>query len=187
MFNTAFNRHLTKDDTSRVAGFVGTPNPSALVDRQIKEITPHRQTYQLAPTMYTKTGAQEKALSFKSFQEQLTLMGVDINQYPSWGSTLKFNWVPPVNIDMLVNYQNYYWSPVDQTQQPQYFTIENRCNKASSKAVAYQNVLNQRGSVFAINHVNVATNAFILATKLDDLFVAGLTFYTTDSTNIICV
>lgn len=183
MYETVFNRHLTKDDTQRVAGFVGVRNQQATVDRQIKEPTPHRQAYQLAPTMYTKTGATEKALSFKSFQEELALMGVDINQYPSWGSTLQFNWVPPVNIDMLVNYHNYYWMPPDPSQAAQYFTIENRCSKAQSKVLAYENVLTHRGSIFPVTKVDAVANAFVLDTKLDDLFVVGFTFYTTNGTN----
>jgi len=191
VFSTAFNRHLTKDDTQRVAGFIGAPNPAALVDRQIKEPTPHRQGYQLAPTAYTKVGTTEKALSFKAFEKQLQLMGVDLTQYPDWGNTLQFNWVPPVNIDMLVNFSDYFWQPPQTTssttaalmEAPQYFTIENRCLKAKHKVDAFQTVLNTRGSVFAITQVNVASNSFVISGKLNDLFVTGITFFTTGSSS----
>lgn len=184
VFDMAFNRHLTKDDTSRVAGFIGIGNPAALVDRQIKEPTPHRQAFQLAPTMYSKVGTVETALSFKAYEAQLELMGVDLNRMPLWGNTLQFNWVPPVNIDKLVNYQDYFWKPVDPKAPAQYFTIENRCNIATSKAQSYANVLAQKGSLFPVSQIDYAINAFELAGKYDDLFSTGFLFFTQDSTNV---
>lgn len=183
-FDMAFNRHLTKDDTARVAGFIGQGNPLALVDRQIKEATPHRQAFQLAPTMFTKVGTVETALSFKAFQGQLELMGVDIDRIQKWGNTEQFNWVPPINIDMLVNYQDYFWKPTNPKDPAQYFTIENRCNKVQSKVQAYSNMLDLRGSGFAILRVLFATDKFVISNKLDDLFVAGFEFYTDTTTNI---
>ena len=183
-FDVAFNRHLTKDDTSRVAGFIGEGNPDALVDRQIKEATPHRQAYQLSTTMYSKVGTVDSALSFKAFLAQLELMGVDINRLPKWGNTTQFNWAPPINIDMLVNYQDYFWKPDVPSESAQYFTIENRCNKANSKVQSYQNVLLQRGEAFPVIRINYATNEFVVAGKSDDLFVAAFEFYTKNATNV---
>lgn len=183
VFDVAFNRHLTKDDTTRVAGYVGTGNPAALINRQIKEPTPHRQAYQLAPTMYTKTGTLESALSQKAFLEQLNLMGVDIERLPYWANALKFNWIPPVNIDMLVNYQDYFWVPDNPQDPPQYITIENRCRKARSKVNAYENVLAQRGALFNIVRADFLSNAFIISSKQDDVFATGFTFYTKNTTN----
>lgn len=183
-FDMALNRHLTKDDTARVAGFIGEGNPEALVDRQIKEATPHRQAYQLTSTMYSKVGTVESSLSFKAFLAQLELMGVDINRLPKWGNTTQFNWVPPINIDLLINYQDYFWKPDNPQDAPQYFTIENRCNKANSKVQSYQNVLLQRGDTFPVLRINYATNDFVVAGKSDDLFVAAFEFYTKDATNV---
>lgn len=184
VFDMAFNRHLTKDDTSRVAGFIGEGNPEALVDRQIKEATPHRQAFQLAPTMYTRVGTVEHALSFKAFQGQLSLMGVDISKMDQWGDTLQFNWAPPINIDMLVNYQDYFWKPDNARDPAQYFTIENRCNKALSKVQSYENMLQLRGSSFEVTQILYAEDKFVVFNKSDDLFVDGFTFFT-DQTGII--
>lgn len=183
VFDQAFNRHLTKDDTVRVAGFIGTGNPLALVDRQIKEETPHRQAFQLSPTMYSKVGTVETALSFKAFTAQLELMGVNIDRLPLWANALKFNWVPPVNIDMIVNYQNYFWNPDKPTDPAQYFTIENRCNKALSKVQSYQNVLQQRGSLFPVIEIDYPENSFVISGKYDDLYVSTFVFFTKDTTN----
>ena len=184
VFDVAFNRHLTKDDTARVTGFIGESNAAATVDRRIKEETPHRQAFQLAPTMVATVGTEQTALSFKAFQQQLTLMGVDVNRIDQWGSTLQFNWVPPINIDMLINYQDYYWRPVDPTAQPQYLTIENRCNKATSKVNSYENMLIQQGvytSVSSIDHLN---SELLVEQNRLDLFIPGFIFYTKGSSNI---
>lgn len=181
VFDAAFNRLFTKPDTTRITGFIGTGNPDALINRQIAEPTPHRQAYQLAPTMCNRVGTVDTALSFKAFQQQLELMGVDMNRFDDWGSTTQFNFVPPVNIDMLVNYTDYFWAPGTSHAPAQYFTIENRCNKATSKVNAYKNILAQRGDTFAVTRINFRTNEFVVPNKLDDLFVAGFVFFTTDS------
>lgn len=180
----ALDRHLTKDDTSRVTGFIGESNASALVDRRIKEETPHRQAFQLAPTMVSTQGTVTSALSQTAFLRQLELMGVDPNRLPEWGNTLQFNWVPPINIDMLVNYQDYFWRPQDPSSLPQYLTIENACNKAQSKVDSYSNMLLQRGSLFAVKRIDHATSSLVVDLKYDDLFVPGFILYTKDSTNI---
>lgn len=184
VFTTSFDRQFTKDDATRVAGFIGKGNPSALIDRQIKESTPHRQAYQLAPTMYTKVGTVESALSFSAFRAQLELMGVDMNRYPDWGSTTQFNWVPPINIDMLVNYANYFWAPFNNRDSAQYMTIESRCNKLRSKAAAYANILKQRGHTFPVSGYNFPLNEFHIPGKIDDLFESGFVFFTKQSANI---
>ena len=184
VFNTAFDRNLTKDDTSRITGFVGETNASAVVDRRIKEATPHRQAFQLAPTMVSSAGTETYALSQSAFLAQLELMGVDRDRLPVWGSTTQFNWAPPVNIDMIVNYQDYFWRPTDPGSHPQYLTIENRCNKATSTVGSYQNMINQRGETIAVKSINHATSELVVDMKFDDLFVPGFILYTKDSTNV---
>ena len=98
-----FDKFLTKDDTSHVAGYVGEGNPNALVNRQLIEPTPHRQAHQLAPVMYTTTGTKEHVLTQQGFLQQLRLMGVDTANVDQWATTQTFNWIPPVNLDMFIN------------------------------------------------------------------------------------
>jgi len=180
----AFDRQFTKDDTIRVSGFVGTGNPNAVVDRQIPEVSnnshdqAHRQAFQLAPTMYTKIGTIETALSYHNFLTQLELQGVDIDRLPIWGSALEFNWVPPINIDMLVNYQNYFWNGMSSTDAPQYFTIENVCNKASDKVASYETLMQQRGIHLPVISIDFVNNTFVLQGKQDNIFSTDFTFYT---------
>lgn len=183
VFQNVFNRVFTKDDTRRVAGFIGEGNAQALRNRQIVENTPHRQAYQLAPTMFTQVGTEQQSLSFSAFMHQLKLMGVDIDRFSKWGDTVQFNWIPPVNLDMLVNYADYFWYPSNPKAAAQYITIENRCNKALSKVNAYRNILRQRGSEFSIVGIDFIKNQFKIHFKNDDLFVPGFVFFTRQSTN----
>lgn len=184
LFETSFNRHVTKDDTVRISGFIGQGNPAALVDRQIQEPTPFRQAFQLQPTMYTRVGSTDHLLTQQGFLTQLELIGVDINRLPQWGNTLQFNWVPPINIDMLVNYFDYYWSTNNPTDPPQYFTIENRCNKARTKAYAYENVIERVGELQSLLGMDVTQNQFVIEGDLSTLFVAGFVFFTKNTLDV---
>ncbi len=172
------NRYFTKDDVSRVTGYIGTRNQNATINRQIQEETPHRQAFQLTPTMHTKVGTIDTALSFKQFEQQLSLIGVDRDRMPKWGDSIKFNWVPPINIDMIINYQDYFWKDDNNFNTPQYFTIENRCKKSQFRVDAYANIIKQRGSSFSVTNFNVTLNQFIIHGKYVDKFPIGSTFYT---------
>jgi hypothetical protein len=178
------DRFLTADDTVNISGFIGTGNKSALINRQLPEEAPdthaqaHRQAFQLAPTMYTKIGTVESALSFRNFLTQLELQGVDISRIPLWGNALEFNWVPPINIDMLVNYQDYFWSVDNIASNPQYFTIEDRCSKATDKLFAYSSSMLQRGMHFPIISVDFINNAFILQSDYTHIFTSNFAFDT---------
>lgn len=173
--STSFDRFLTKDDTIRVAGYVGQRSQS---NKQIAESTVHQQGYQLAPTMVTSIGAQTVALSWKSFLGQLKLTGVDIDRLAQWGSTLQFNWVPPINLDMFVNYSDYFWIPSSPTDIPQYFTIEEKCSKIKNAAQLITTAVNNHGSNFEIIQIDYINNKFIISGDHSDLFAIGVQFQT---------
>ena len=46
VFGNLFNRFLTKQEVSKVVGYLGEGNPDAIVKRQIVEPTLHRQAFQ---------------------------------------------------------------------------------------------------------------------------------------------
>jgi len=179
-----FDNFLTKDDTSHVAGYVGEGNPNALVNRQLLEPTPHRQAHQLAPVMYTVSGTNEHVLTQQGFLQQLRLMGVDTANVDQWANTETFNWIPPVNLDMFINYADYFWKPAVGQTPPQHFTIENRCNKVTSKLRAYQTILARRGKTMDVVEIDFENNAFKVQGKQDDLYVADFVFNTKGNTNV---
>lgn len=185
LFEDAYNRHLTKDDLVHVSGFIGVRNPNALVNRQITEPTPFRQAFQLQPTMYAKVGTVDHALTQKGFFSKLELMGVDINRLQQWGNTKEFNWVPPININMLINYFDYYWPSSDPQDPAQYLTIENPCAKANGKVMSYETLLSQYGELHALTGVDPkAPNTFSVSSDFTALFIVGFVFFTKNTLDV---
>lgn len=182
VFNNAFNRFLTKEELKRISGYAGQGNPNAVIKRQIVEQTPQRQAFQLQPLLYKKIGTVEHVDSYKDILDEITQLGVDTNRLPLWGNALKFNWAPPVDLDKLINYQNYYWyDSANPTSQPQYITIENKCAKAKAKVHQYNVTLDQYGHTFSITAITSTT--FSIVGRFVDLFVNGFIFFTKNSTN----
>lgn len=183
--NTVLDKYLSKDDTVQVSGYVGVNNAQTIVNRQLVESSTdshdqsHRQAFQLAPTMYSKHGTTESALSFKHFCTQLELMGVDIDRMSLWASALEFNWIPPVNIDMLANYQDYFWNTGAVSDLPQYLTVENTCNKSKDRSYAFELLMEQRGTHLLIVDINVQTNSFVIEGLHTTTITPGFNFTTT--------
>lgn len=138
VFENLFNRFLTKQETKRVSGYIGDGNPNAVVKRQIQEFNVHRQAYQLQPILYRKIGSVEWMSSWKDILNEIERQGIDPELIQEWMSLLQFNWVPPVDIDKLIHYRDYYWYDEDNpNSSPQYITIRSRC----TTALAYLNFL----------------------------------------------
>ena len=132
VLNNAENRLLTKPDTIHVSGSVGVTNPSIPNSIRVKEETPHRQAWQLQPLLYSKIATVDHITSYYDVLNKLSQIGVDLNALPNWGNALQFNYAPPVDIDKLTNYNNYYWYDETGTSLPQYITIENQANTINS-------------------------------------------------------
>lgn len=177
------DRYFTKDDTVSINGYVGQRNKAAQTTRQLQEPTIHRQAYQLAPTMYTKMSQEETSLSFKHFLQQLELMGIDSSRIGNWAKSLQFNWIPPINIDMFVNYQDYYWDVSTSKKVPQYFTVEDKCKKSKTKFEIYNNILKQRGYQFAVIDINIEQDYFVISGDYRSSFIPTTVFYTRVSNN----
>ncbi len=154
LFDNIFNRYLTKQEIEKVAGYIGRGNPNALRSRQIHEQDVHRQAYQLQPIPYNKIGSVEHMTSWKDMQNELGRLGVDMSKFSEWGATQKFNWVPPIDINKIINYRDYYWVDSDNPNSiPQYITIRNTCATATAKLNFWESLIEQYGSIFAIDAI----------------------------------
>lgn len=179
----ALNRMLTKDETVYATGFVGE-GTSCGPSKQLQEPTTFRQRFQLQPTMYTKIGAQQYVQGYESFLDELQILGVDKDRLPLWGNSLLFNWIPPINIDMFINYGNYLWAPISGvTTIPDYFVIESRCNKVTQRRQRYEQVVQNRGPTQDIVGIDPANNTFTILGYQTDLYVKDFVFYTKSETN----
>lgn len=134
VFENIFNRFLTKPELQTVSGTVGKKNLAAKTSNQLREPTIHRQGFQLQPVMYEKIATIEHIAAYYDLLLDLQRQGVDLERLPEWGNSQRFNFVPPINLDKLINYTDYYWyNPQNPGDIPQYITIENRCSKITAQ------------------------------------------------------
>jgi hypothetical protein len=182
VFEDIFNRYLSKPQIELVDGFAGAPLENSTQQRQIVEPTPHRQRFQLQPLLFAQVGNVDHLASYVDILNEVQRYGVDSCRLPLWGNALAFNWAPPIDIDKLVNYRNYYWYDVDDpTSDPQYITIENPCIDATQRVEAYEETIDTFGDLQSI--LGLDTNQFVVEGDLSEVFTDGYVFFVTGSTN----
>ena len=139
MMNSGINRLLTPDDTIYVNGTIGKKNPSVKSDNRIIEESVDRQAWQLQPLLYSKIATAEHIYSYDDILNKLSHIGIDVNRLQTWGSTEFFNFAPPIDIDKLINYGDYYWVG---DVSPQYITIKNKDTVIKSQIFELTKYLN---------------------------------------------
>lgn len=159
LIENTFNRFLTKDQNVKVDALVGKPNPIDPVNRQIKENDPHRQAFQLQPIINYQSGVETVAYSFKDVTSLLEKMGVRLDEMDKWGQTEQFNFMPPVTLDKLVNYRDYYWyDAANVTSVPQYVVMATFCSTANSRVKQAERELQR----YPLAAIDLERNAFVI-------------------------
>ena len=184
VFEDVFNRYLSNPQLELVDGYVGEPLPEGSIDRQIQEPTACRQAFQLQPQIFARLGTENHIASYEDFLNELERTGVDSCRLPLWGNALQFNWVPPIDVDKLVNFRDYYWyCPEDPASAPQYITIENLCNKATQRVQAYQLTLDTFGEEFPIVALETSTPSISVNGNFTELFTPNFVVFVRESSN----
>lgn len=184
VFENIFNRYLTKSELKRLDGSIGEVNPNSLINRQIPEPTPNRQAYQLQPIIYNQVGTVDHMSTYVDILNEVARLGVDPARLKKWGNTQQFNWVPPIDIDKLLHFREYYWYDSEVfNSSPQYITSRNICRDADARVDAYQTTLNQYGEEHNIVGIDKTNNTFSIHTNLAEVFEAGFVFFVFDSQN----
>jgi hypothetical protein len=114
-----------------INGYIGHAIAGA-TDFYVAEPSQSRQFYQLEPGMvsYDATDASQIdfALSYPDFVAYFNTNGGITSDQSRMFETDYYTWAPPINIDMLVNYRQYYWfGDVDLSNQTTY--IWNKTDK----------------------------------------------------------
>ena len=94
-----------------ISGYIGRRPSIDANDFYVGEPTASRAAYQLESGMvsYDTTGTLVEALSYPDFVGYLQTSGANVTDQQRLFDTEYYSWAPPINIDMLVNYRNYYW------------------------------------------------------------------------------
>lgn len=181
LIENTYNRFLTKDETVESIGTIGLPDPAALHDRQLKEDTVHRQTYQLQPLIHKKVATIDYTMSFKDELSELERLGVDVNRLDKWADTEQFNFAPPVDLDKLINYRDYYWhDPDGVSMAPQYVVIKNPCVVSTNRLLQRQKDISGVGKIIIVG-IDMMRNEFIIQNDVQVLFTEGTIFDVTGS------
>jgi hypothetical protein len=98
--------------SERVAGYIGQKpsyyDPSK--DFYVPELSQERSIYQLEPCATTKNGNSiTNAIFFADLLQALRSEGANITNQNRLFEQDYYSWCPPINLDMLINYSQYYW------------------------------------------------------------------------------
>jgi hypothetical protein len=182
---TILNKFVSAPDLYHQHGTVWNGKQNGTPIGSIIEPTAERQAYQLQPTVVTQNGAELTYRVYRDFLLKAQTLGIDVtNRVAEWGSALQFNYAPPIDLDKLANYSDYYWYDVENpSSEPQYITIENQCRKAKGIVDQYQVVLNTRGSTIEVQYIDIVANSFTVNNNYSEMFINGFVFFIKNSTN----
>ena len=114
-FENTVEQLYSQANTTPLKGFIGkqTGEDAALLGGFIAENTPDRREYNLTPAVNninSITGESENLLFYDELVDILETRGVTTRNHNTiFGSTYRV-FMPPIDIDKFVNYQEYYWS-----------------------------------------------------------------------------
>lgn len=135
-----FNRFLSEENSVQINGQIGKIlDPSKAV---IAAPDLDREQNALIPALYYKTGTEEDAFTFGDLINKMKTLGIDTNNLRSILAEQHFNFAPPINLDLFVNYSNYFWIgqvpnafPLswNRSVEPEYYSIERPSNSSILK------------------------------------------------------
>jgi len=113
-FDATFDQVFSKDQSELITGYLGERvsgyyNP--ISDYYVPEPTKNRTVWQLEPTAYVRdtNNLRDNIFFYEDLLNQIQYYGGNtLNQDRLFQSDY-YSWCPPINADMFVNYQNYYW------------------------------------------------------------------------------
>lgn len=114
-FFTGVADHLFQPEQSqKLEGYIGQPTAYTNYDQEfyLGEPTAERQVYQLEPTQITRddTGTITDTLFYNDMANLIRLQGGLSENHARLFDTETYSWAPPVDVDMLMNFINYYWN-----------------------------------------------------------------------------
>lgn len=87
---------------------------SPLKDYYAEEISKIREDYQLEPSLVVRdkdTNTVEDVLFYEDLIRSLSNDGVQVQDHGKMFESVRYSYAPPIDMDMFVNYSDYYWYP----------------------------------------------------------------------------
>ena len=116
VFNATVNHLFQPESVEFLDGYVGHIPPwyNSSTDFYIPEPDSNRENYQLDPTVVSNPYNNPEltnAMFYEDLIGQLAFQGALTNNHSRLFSQEYYSWSPPIDLDMFVNYSNYYWLP----------------------------------------------------------------------------
>ena len=115
-FDTTVEQLFSKSNIESVSAYIGSKDYSIFdpSDTYKVEHNPTRDKYSLEPVtnnINQLTGRSENQMFYQDFLNVLKSYGVDTQNQNTLFDTNFYSFLPPINIDKFLNYQEYFWSP----------------------------------------------------------------------------
>lgn len=115
-FESTVEQLFSTANIDQIQGFIGTQDASDkdLLGTFIQEPTYTKRAYALTPAINTVnaiTGKSENLIFYDELIDTLKTYGLNVANHNKVFSEQFASFLPPINIDKFVNYQEYYWHP----------------------------------------------------------------------------
>ena len=169
-FDDAIDHWFTPENTIKQSGYIGSPisDPST-ASIYLPEATEDRTNYQLSPTFSSSNGKTSDNLFYPDLVNNLESFGSLTNNHERLFGTDFFTWSPPINIDMMLNYSNYFWvNDFASIEINVYDPIVITANKNPLQIIgtfyaydfgSYKNEKNTNGDIIQTNFHNIPASA----------------------------
>ena len=119
-FDTTVEQLFSKSNIENVSAYVGSKDFTVFdpKDTYIVENTADREKYSLEPVVNNinqQSGLSENNVFFDDFLNILQSAGADKQNQNTLFDSNFYSFLPPINIDKFINYQEYFWSPTGPT------------------------------------------------------------------------
>ncbi len=115
-FESTVEQLFSKSNVEPIQGYIGSPSSDDVnvSGKFLREPTTVKRFYGLTPTVNTinnTTGDSENLFFYDELVDTLETYGVNTKNHNKIFSEKFASFLPPINIDKFVNYQEYYWYP----------------------------------------------------------------------------
>jgi hypothetical protein len=113
-FDATFDQIFSKKDSDLLSGYLGRRNPgdyNPVTDFYLPEPSKNRTRWQLEATAYAKDASSNKTNIFfyEDLLERIEYFGGNTLNQDRLFESEYYSFAPPIDYDMFINYQNYYW------------------------------------------------------------------------------
>jgi len=119
-FESTVEQLFSKSNVDSIQGYIGSPSSDDVnvAGKFLAEPTTVKKFYGLSPavnTINTTTGKSENLFFYDELVDTLQTYGVNTLNHNKIFSEKYSSFLPPINIDKFINYQEYYWYPYGPT------------------------------------------------------------------------